>query len=271
MDNKIIISDFVKLTRSTLKTVLYYHKIGLLEEPKRSSSGYRLYGAEELSRMRRIKHLKNLGLDLKQIKKVLGDTKNENNLSEVLKSLQCELLEEKKNIEIQLSKIEALLKQETLVLEKVPLRSEEFQLITEILEPVQDKNDVKESAEVFEQRHNIFGIIEDFQWGKDYKENFKAMGEYFKVHPEQYEIALEFGKRLAKLKEMSEEDAEIEVLAREGAEFIKSIPFMKEMLYDKSGFGVTNENLFNDIAKEVLSPAEMKHKQLIQKYLNYRP
>lgn len=58
MNNQILISDFVKLTGSTLKTVLYYHKIGVLKEPKRSESGYRLYGAEELAQMRMIKHLK---------------------------------------------------------------------------------------------------------------------------------------------------------------------------------------------------------------------
>jgi len=43
------------------------------------------------------------------------------------------------------------------------------------------------------------------------------------------------------------------------------------MLYDKSGFGITNENLFNEMAKNVLSPAQLKHKLLIQKYLNYQP
>ncbi|MEQ8156989.1 MAG: MerR family transcriptional regulator [Clostridiaceae bacterium] len=263
MDNQIKISDFVKLTRSTLKTVLYYHKIGLLQEPKRSSSGYRLYGAEDLARMRMIKHFKNLGLDLKQIKEILGDTKNQNNLSEVLKSLQAELLKEKKDIEDQLSKIEILLKQQTLLLEKASFESEAFQEVLEILEPV--------SPELFEQRRNIFGIIEDFQWGEDYKENFRAIAEYFKLHPEQYQKALEFGKRLVRLKEMSEEDPEVEILAREGAEFIKSIPFLKEMLYDKPGFGITYESLFNEMAKDVLSPAQMKHKQLIQKYLNYRP
>ncbi|WML33531.1 MerR family transcriptional regulator [Clostridium sp. OS1-26] len=271
MNNQIKISDFVKLTRSTLKTVLYYHKIGLLQEPKRSSSGYRLYGAEELDRMRMIKHLKNLGLDLKQIKEILRDTKNQNNLSDVLKSLQAELLKEKKNIEDQLSKIEILLKQQTVLLEKASFESEAFQMITEILEPVQVENYVKVSPELFEQQRNTFGIIEDFQWGEDYKESFRAIAEYFKLHPEQYQIALDFGKRLAKLKEMSEEDPEVEILAREGAEFIKSIPFLKEMLCDKSGFGITYENLFNEMAKDVLSPAQMKHKQLIQKYLNYRP
>lgn len=271
MDNQIKISDFVKLTRSTLKTILYYHKIGLLQEPERSSNGYRLYGAEELARMRMIKHLKNLGLDLKQIKEILGNTKNENNLSEVLKSLQAELLEEKKNIEEQLSKIEVLLNEQTVLLEKAPFESEAFQMVTEILEPVQVDNYIQPSPELFKQRHNMFGMLEDFQWGEDYKENFRAIAEYFKSHPEKYQTALEFGKRLVRLKEMSAEDPEVEILAREGAEFIKSIPFLKEMLYDKSGFGTTHENLFNEMAKGVLSPAQMKHKELIQKYLNYKP
>lgn len=271
MDNQIKISDFAKLTRSTLKTVLYYHKIGLLQEPKRSANGYRLYGAEELARMRMIKHLKQLGLDLKQIKEILGDVKNQKNLSEVLKSLQYELLEEKKNIEIQLSKIEGLLKQQTVPLEKASFESDAFQIVAETLDPAQVKNYIQATPELFEQQRNIFGILEDFQWGENYKENFRAIAEYFKLHPEQYQIALEFGKRLARLKEMSEEDPEVEILAREGTEFIKSIPFLKEMLYDKSGFGITYENLFNEMAKDILSPAQMKHKQLIQKYLKYRP
>jgi DNA-binding transcriptional MerR regulator len=242
-----------------------------LPEPKRSLSGYRLYGADELARMRMIKHLKSLGLNLKHIKEILGDVKNQNNLREILKLLQNELLKEKKNIEVQLSKIEILLKQQTEFLEKTPFESEVFQIVTETLEPVQVKNYVQESPKLFEQQHNIFGILEDFQWGEDYKENFIAIAEYFKLHPEKYKIALEFGKRLARLKEMPQEDPEVETLAREGAEFIDSIPFLKEMLFNKSGFGITYENLFNEMASGVLSPAQMRHKQLIQKYLNYRP
>lgn len=271
MDNQIKISDFVKLTRSTLKTVLYYHKIGLLQEPKRSSSGYRLYGAEELARMRMIKHLKHLGLDLKQIKEILGDTQNHRTLIEVLQSLQAELLNEKKNIEEQLSKIEILLSQQTVLLEETSFGSESFQMVTEILEPEQIENYVQSCPELFDLQRNIFGIIEDFQWGEDYQENFRVIAEYFKSHPQQYQTALELGKRLSKLKQMSEDDPEIEILAREGATFIKRVPFLKEMLYDKSGFGITYENLFNEMVKNVLSPAQIKHKQLIQKYLNYRP
>ena len=71
MENRIKIGDFVKLTGSTLKTVIYYHKIGLLPEQVRSPGGYRLYGPAELNRMRLIKRLKSLGLDLKHIKEIM--------------------------------------------------------------------------------------------------------------------------------------------------------------------------------------------------------
>ncbi|SHJ12288.1 DNA-binding transcriptional regulator, MerR family [Clostridium cavendishii DSM 21758] len=271
MNNKILISDFVKLTGSTLKTVLYYHKIGLLKEPKRSTSGYRLYGAEELERMRVIKHLKHLGLDLKQIKEILGDTQNSRSIVEVLKSLQSELLIEKRNIEEQLSKIETLLNQEVEELKETSFASESFKVITETLNTNQVKEYRESSPELYNQQRNVFGVMDDFKWEKDYKENFKKIAEHFKEHPEQYKIALEFGKRLSKLKEMSEDDEEVEALAREGAEFIKKEPLLKEMLYGKSGFGETNENLFNEMSNRFLSPAQIKHKKLIQKYLNYEP
>ncbi|EKQ56035.1 MULTISPECIES: MerR family transcriptional regulator [unclassified Clostridium] len=271
MDNQILIGDFVKLTRSTLKTVLYYHKIGLLKEPERSVSGYRLYGAEELARMRMIKHLKNLGLDLNQIKEIIGDTQNKRSLMEVLQSLQAELLIEKRNIEEQLSKIEMLLNQQAKVIKESSFDSESFKVITEILDPEQVKNYKESCPEIFDRQRSILSILDDFQWGTDYRENFRKIAEYFKLNPEQYIAALEFGKRLSKLKELSEDDPEIENLARESAAFIKSQPLLREMLYGKKGFEIINENLFNDLSNNFLSPAQIKHKKLMQKYLNYKP
>lgn len=270
MANRIKISDFVKLTGSTLKTVLYYHKIGLLKEPKRSDSGYRLYGAEELSRMRMIKHLKNLGLSLKQIKEILKDANDETNLNEVLKALQTDLLKEKRRIEEQLSKIETLLKRQIVSLEKTPFESEALETVTNILETTEVQKQIHGYTKLFEQQRNIFGIIEDFNWGKDYKDNFIEIAEYFKLHPEKYKIALNFGKRLAKLKELPEDDPEVEALAREGADFIKSIPLLKEKLCNQNGLEMTYENLLNELTDDYLSPAQKKHRKLIQKYLNYK-
>ncbi len=82
MENRVKISDFAKLTGTTLKTIFYYHKIGLLQEPERSPGGYRLYGPVELSRMRLIKRFKSLGMDLTRIKEILGDIQNKRTLRE---------------------------------------------------------------------------------------------------------------------------------------------------------------------------------------------
>ena len=270
MKNQILIGDFVKLTNSTLKTVLYYHKIGLLDEPKRSNSGYRLYGAEELNQMRMIKHLKNLGLDLKKIKEILGHAKDNKNITEVLKSLHCELLTERKKIDEQISKIETLLNKQVEDVEETLFESSSFRAITETLDQDQFENYKKSHEELFNQQRNIFGVMDDFQWGKNYKENFSEMAKYFKLNPKKYEIALELGNRLSKLKYMEVDDPEIEKLAKEGAEFIKNEPVLKEMLYEKDGFEITNENLFDEVSNKFLSPAQIKHKKLIQKYLNYK-
>ena len=270
MKNQILIGDFVKLTNSTLKTVLYYHKIGLLNEPKRSNSGYRLYGAEELNQMRMIKHLKNLGLDLKKIKEILGHAKDNKNITEVLKSLHCELLTERKKIDEQISKIETLLNKQVEDAEEILFESSSFRAITETLDQDQFENYKKSHEELFNQQRNIFGVMDDFQWGKNYKENFSEMAKYFKLNPKKYEIALELGNRLSKLKYMEVDDPEIEKLAKEGAEFIKNEPVLKEMLYEKDGFEITNENLFDEVSNKFLSPAQIKHKKLIQKYLNYK-
>ena len=216
MKNQILIGDFVKLTNSTLKTVLYYHKIGLLNEPKRSNSGYRLYGAEELNQMRMIKHLKNLGLDLKKIKEILGHAQDNKNITEVLKSLYCELLTERKKIDEQISKIETLLNKQVEDVEETLFESSSFRAITETLDQDQFENYKKSHEELFNQQRNIFGVMDDFQWGKSYKENFSEMAKYFKLNPKKHEIALELGNRLSKLKYMEVDDSEIEKLAKEG-------------------------------------------------------
>lgn len=269
MKNQIIISDFVKLTGSTLKTIIYYHKIGLLPEPERSKGGYRLYGAAELTRMQLIKRLKSLGLDLKRIKEVLGgDTNNHKTLREVLESLRLDLLSEKKCLEERIAKIELLLSEDKVLLDEDVCDSPSFQMIAEILKPEQIESYAQTCPELFDQQRKLFGILDDFKWGEDYQETFRALAEYFQAHPEQYQISLHYGVRLSNLSQLSVDDPEIENLARESAEFIKSIPQLRELLCNRPGIKKPLTSLYNDMVANVISPARMKHMQLLQKYLN---
>ena len=55
-----------------LETVRYYERIGLLEEPARTTSGYRVYGPEDLSRLMFIKRAKALGFSLEDIRELIA-------------------------------------------------------------------------------------------------------------------------------------------------------------------------------------------------------
>lgn len=270
MENRIKISDFVKLSGSTLKTIIYYHKIGLLQEPKRSLGGYRLYGAEELTRIRLIKHLKSLGFSLRKIKEILGDIHDTRTLREILQPLKVELLCKKKRLEEQIAKVDTLLNGEYIYMDDITFESSSFQMISDILGPDKIDSYAQSCTELFEQQRKLFSILDDFKWGENYNGTFRALAEYFKTHPQQYQISLDFGARLAKLAQLLEDDPEIEILARQSAEFIKSIPVLRELLYDQTGLTKSLENLHNDMVSSILSPAQIKHKQLIQQYLNYK-
>lgn len=55
----------------TVKTVRHYHRLGLLDEPLRDSSGYRRYGSTELLRLIQARTLAVAGVPLAQIRDLL--------------------------------------------------------------------------------------------------------------------------------------------------------------------------------------------------------
>lgn len=56
-----------------VETIRFYEREGLLPEPKRKNSGYRVYGEVELHRLRFIRHAKDLGFSLGEIRQVLAE------------------------------------------------------------------------------------------------------------------------------------------------------------------------------------------------------
>jgi len=263
MENGLKISDFVKLTGSTLKTVRYYHKIGVLPRPEPTTVGYRLYGPVELNRMRLIKHLKSLGLDLKRIKKILGDVNNNATLREVLQLLRNELVIDQKTIEERIAKIDKMLEQGAVHLDQDSFKSPTFQKMAEILGADQIDKYAQICPEIYNQHQKLYGILDDFQWDEYYQASFRTLAEFWKKHPEQYEIALDYGARCARLASLSEDDPEIEHLALETAEFIISIHLLDE-------FNPQFQPLYslrNEMIVDTLPPARKKFDQLIQQYL----
>jgi DNA-binding transcriptional MerR regulator len=54
------------------RTIRYYESVGLLPEPERTSGNYRIYGSEDVRRLRFIKAAQRLGLTLDEIGEVLA-------------------------------------------------------------------------------------------------------------------------------------------------------------------------------------------------------
>lgn len=68
--------QLAKLANVHTETVRYYEELGLLPQPRRSESGYRLYSEDALSRLTFIHHAKSCGFTLKEIQKALAASEN---------------------------------------------------------------------------------------------------------------------------------------------------------------------------------------------------
>jgi MerR family transcriptional regulator, Zn(II)-responsive regulator of zntA len=71
-DKGLLIGELAAELGLNPKTIRYYEEIGLLPEPERSESGYRLYTRDDLERLRFIGKAKAIGLSLEQIAEVLA-------------------------------------------------------------------------------------------------------------------------------------------------------------------------------------------------------
>jgi len=80
--------ELAELAGTTLKTVRYYHRIGLLDEPERGTNGYKRYRVKHLIRLLRIRRLVDLGVPLSDIP-AMGES--DEHAEETLRALDVEL------------------------------------------------------------------------------------------------------------------------------------------------------------------------------------
>ncbi|WP_195988249.1 MerR family transcriptional regulator [Clostridium sp. D53t1_180928_C8] len=94
------LSEIAKISKRTLR---YYDEFGLLKPARVNSSGYRIYGEEEVNKLQQILFYRELGVSLEQIKLIL-----ENPLFdeiEALKEHRIKLLEKQKQIDLLLKNV----------------------------------------------------------------------------------------------------------------------------------------------------------------------
>lgn len=87
------IGEFARKSGITVKTLLHYDKIGLLQPSSKTEAGYRIYCDENFIKLQQITTLKFIGLSLEEIRQIINE-KGQN--IESIISIQTKALEEKK-------------------------------------------------------------------------------------------------------------------------------------------------------------------------------
>jgi DNA-binding transcriptional MerR regulator len=106
------IGEFSKICRVPAKTLRYYDAIGLLKPAEVDRfTGYRYYSVQQLARLNRILALKDLGLSLEQIGRLLADDVSAEEIRGMLRRKQVEIQQLVDDEQARLARVAARLAQ----------------------------------------------------------------------------------------------------------------------------------------------------------------
>lgn len=108
MSNKYTTGEIAKLCSVTVRTVQYYDTRGILVPSELSEGGRRLYSEEDLSRMKILCFLRDLGLSIGSISRLLSEENPEKVISILLTQQESDLKKEILEREEQMGKIRDL-------------------------------------------------------------------------------------------------------------------------------------------------------------------
>lgn len=193
----------------TTKTVRHYHKIGLLPEPERSESDYRIYTGKDLWRLRTICELRRLGLPLDEIRTVLAAANPADSLRKTLATQLDEIETQLLSLATRKERIEKLMTQETLDVQQVNGEPELY--VDKLLVKYADliPTDLDESLIRFEREMEKMTATFPQQDNRD--ETVAPMITYIERHPEQYrQLMHDYNDAWQQLAEFGSLDADSE-------------------------------------------------------------
>ena len=104
-ENSLSIGALSKATGTTVETIRWYERVGVLPAPARTSGNYRTYGAAHLERLSFVRRARDLGFSLDQVRDLLQLADDRSQSCDAVDRVAREHLEE---VERKIADLEAL-------------------------------------------------------------------------------------------------------------------------------------------------------------------
>ncbi|UOE56249.1 MerR family transcriptional regulator [Bacillus sp. CMF12] len=98
------VQKLAQLAGVSSRTLRYYDEIGILKPARTNSSGYRIYGQQEVDRLQQILFYRELGISLDQIKEII--TAPAFDAADALREHREKLLEKRKQLDLLITNVE---------------------------------------------------------------------------------------------------------------------------------------------------------------------
>ncbi|HLI69357.1 MAG TPA: MerR family transcriptional regulator [Ktedonobacteraceae bacterium] len=255
------IGEVARLVGVSTKTIRYYHEIGLLPEPERTESGYRLYAARHLLCLQRIRRLRVLGLSLERIRELLSEApeNNESTLRAALHSLVEETTVQILELEERRAFLQRLLNSGRLE----PAGEDTYLFYPPALKEQLAPYLAHMSAEWLEWGQRLDAMLGSFNWPAEFRQAAQAPLQHIAEYPERYRQLFVLEERFAALAQLAVDDPEIEQLAEE---YVQSQELMQFFLYlAKSGMGEKSPlfNVLGGLLSSIVAPAQQRFFELL--------
>jgi len=255
---RLLIGEVAELLGITRKAVRHYEKLGLIEKPGRSESGYRLYTADDLLRLQQIKKLQSLGLSLERIKGILGESGSGVDLGRVLEALLGEVESQIEDLQQRRSRLKWMLAGDDLS------EKDEEPYMMELARRHLGGRLTEVAPGVLQQEKSFWATLDAFRWPRGYEEFQEALVLYLADHPEKYEGLLALGERLVALADKPEDAPEVEQLAADYAAYFERNPLPEDLSKGVAWESFPLETALSEVASNALSPAQKRCMEMLQ-------
>lgn len=270
MREQLHIGEVARLVGVSTKTIRYYHEIGLLAEPERTASGYRLYNAQHLLRLQRIRRLRALGLSLERIREILArdPDEHESTLRAALHSLVEEISAQMLELEERRAFLQKLLGSKNL---ESPDKSAYLFYAPGIKEQLAPHL-AQMSAESWAWAERIDAMLGSFNWPAEYRQSFQQSLQHVASNVEQYRELFALEARLVALADLSADAPEVEQLAEDYVQSQELALLYQQLVHT----GSREENQFSTallgLMNSMVAPAQQRFFELLaQKAALQRP